>query len=206
LPAKARLLHAMEIASWCGGTFFEMAWAEGKLAAYAAWLRRIGIRHLEISDGTVSIEPQERARLIREIAAGGFTVVTEIGKKARDVEPDPAAWIAAIRADLAAGAESVILEGRESGTAGLYTADGAPRPELLQALIAAELPVEQLIFEAPRTAQQATLITQFGPEVSFGNIAWHDLIPLETLRRGLRGDTAGSITRDTLLYATRRAS
>ena len=119
LPDKIALLREMEIDCWFGGTFFELAWQERKLGPYIEWIRKLGMTHVEISDGTVRIETAERLRLIRELSAD-LTVISEIGRKAADVEPDPAEWIAAIRADLGAGAHSVILEGCESGTAGLY--------------------------------------------------------------------------------------
>lgn len=203
LPGKIDVLRAMNIDCWFGGTFFEIAWQEGKLGAYIAWMRRLGITHVEISDGAFAIDPAERMQLIREFSLT-FTVTTEIGKKEADVEPDPAAWIATIRADLSAGARSVILEGRESGTAGLYGGDGAPRGELVEALLAARLPIDRLIFETPQKSQQVWLLTKLGPEINLGNIAWGDLIPLETLRRGLRADTAGRMRAHDDPYATTR--
>ena len=111
LPDKIALLRAVAIDCRFGGTFFEIARAEGKLSQYAAWMRQLGITHIQVSDGTVVIDATDRARLIRTLSAG-FTVVSEVGKKADDAQPEPAEWVALVQADLAAGAAWVILEGR----------------------------------------------------------------------------------------------
>lgn len=190
LPAKIEIASRLQIDCWVGGTAFEMAWQEGKLDAYLAWLRQLGLTRIEISDGTVSLPPSERERLIHDLR-GAFRIIAEIGKKARQIEPDAAAWIALARADLAAGADLVIFEGRESGTAGVYGGEGEVRSDLLGAILSAGLPRDRLAFEAPRKDQQAWFLRRLGPEVNLSNIAWSDIIPLETLRRGLRSDTAG---------------
>lgn len=205
LPDKIALLRSMAIDCWFGGTFFEIAWAEGKLSQYTAWMRQLGITHVEVSDGTVAIDATDRTRLIRALSAG-FTVVSEVGKKADDAQPDPTEWVAAVQADLAAGAAWVILEGRESGTAGLYDGDGVLRHDLVGAILAAGIPLDRLIFEAPQKSQQVWLLRQLGPAINFGNIAWSDLISLETLRRGLRSDTTGRMAEHDVFHPSRRAS
>jgi phosphosulfolactate synthase len=190
LPAKIEIASRLQIDCWVGGTAFEMAWQEGKLDDYLAWLRRLGLTRIEISDGTVSLPASERERLIHDLR-GAFGIIAEVGKKALQVEPDAAAWIALARADLAAGADLVIFEGRESGTAGVYGSEGEVRSDLLGAILSSGLPRDRLVFEAPRKDQQAWFLRRLGPEVNLSNIAWSDVIPLETLRRGLRSDTAG---------------
>jgi phosphosulfolactate synthase len=203
LPAKIEIASRLQIDCWVGGTAFEMAWQEGKLDDYIAWLRQLGLTRIEISDGTVSLAANERERLIRDLR-GAFCIIAEVGKKARQIEPDAAAWIALARADLAAGAELVIFEGRESGTAGVYGSEGEVRSDLLGAILSAGLPRDRLAFEAPRKDQQAWFLRRLGPEVNLSNIAWSDVISLETLRRGLRSDTAGRLP--SAIHPTQRAS
>lgn len=98
-------------------------------------------------------------------------------------------WVAEMAADLAAGARWVLAEGRESGTVGLYHPDGSIRQELVVAIVA-RLPLERVIFEAPRKAQQAWFVRQLGPSVNLGNVPLEEVLALETLRLGLRADTA----------------
>jgi phosphosulfolactate synthase len=190
LTAKIEIASRLQIDCWVGGTAFEMAWQEGKLDDYLAWLRQLGLTRVEISDGTVSLPASERQRLIQDLRSA-FGIIAEIGKKDVHIEPDAAAWIALARADLAAAADFVIFEGRESGTAGVYGGEGEIRSDLLGAILSAGLPCDRLVFEAPRKDQQAWFLRRLGPDVNLSNIAWSDVIPLETLRRGLRSDTAG---------------
>ena len=170
-----------------GGTFFEVVYLKDKVDDYKGWLSELGLTHVEISDGTVEIPRERKLELIAEFARD-FTVLSEVGSKDSSVEPDADEWVGWIREELEAGAWMVITEAREGGTAGIFTADGAMRTDIV-AHVAEAVGVDQIIFEAPTKAAQAWFVKQFGPEVNLGNIPPDEVIPLETLRLGLRGDT-----------------
>src|SRR3954464_290481 len=170
-----------------GGTFFEVVYAKGKLDEYKAWLRDLGLTHVEISDGTVEIPRERKLELIEDFARD-FTVLSEVGSKDSDVVFAPYQWVAWIKEELEAGAVKVITEAREGGTAGIFRKDGDMRTGLLEE-IAHEIAVQDLIFEAPTKSSQAWFVKSFGANVNLGNIPPDEVIPLETLRLGLRGDT-----------------
>jgi phosphosulfolactate synthase len=170
-----------------GGTFFEVVYARGKVDEYKGWLRELGLTHVEISDGTVEIPRERKLELVADFARD-FTVLSEVGSKDSAVEFSAREWTRWLREELDAGAWKVITEAREGGTAGIFDSSGGMRTELI-AEIAGEVGLEDLIFEAPTKASQAWFIKQFGPEVNLGNIPPDEVIPLETLRLGLRGDT-----------------
>lgn len=171
-----------------GGTLTELAIRDGRVDAYAAWLRELGIVHVEVSDGTIDLDPGRKRELIARFAADGFTVLSEVGSKDDTRIMAPYRWVELIQGELEAGAWKVIAESRESGTAGIYRADGEVRMGLIDELAHA-LPVERLLFEAPRKDQQVWFLQRFGHEVNLGNIAPSDVLSLETLRLGLRSDT-----------------
>ena len=170
-----------------GGTFFEAVYAKDQLDEYKRWLRDLGLTHVEISDGTVEIPRERKLELIADFARD-FTVLSEVGSKDSSVEFDGAEWTSWLREELDAGAWKAITEAREGGSAGTFTSSGEMRTDLL-AEIADTLPLEDVIFEAPTKAAQVWFIKQFGSGVNLGNIAPDEVIPLETLRLGLRGDT-----------------
>jgi phosphosulfolactate synthase len=170
-----------------GGTFFEVVYAKGSLADYKTWLQRLGISHVEISDGTVDIPRERKLELIADFARD-FTVLSEVGSKDSSVEFTAAEWKQWLREELEAGAWKVVTEAREGGTAGIFDSAGGMRTELIDD-IALEIGPVNIIFEAPTKAAQAWFIKQFGPSVNLGNIPPEEVIPLETLRLGLRGDT-----------------
>ena len=170
-----------------GGTFFEVVYAREKLDEYKQWLGELGLTHVEISDGTIDIPRERKLELIAEFARD-FTVLSEVGSKDSDVVYAPYQWVEWIKEEKAAGAWKVITEAREGGTAGIFRPDGDMRTGLIDE-IAHEVPVDALIFEAPTKSSQAWFVKQFGPNVNLGNIPPEEVIPLETLRLGLRGDT-----------------
>jgi phosphosulfolactate synthase len=171
----------------CGGTFLEAVWAKGKLEEYRAWLAARGFTHVEISDGTLEIPRERKLELIADFARD-FTVLSEVGSKDADVVFAPYQWVEWIKEELEAGAWKVITEARESGTAGIFRPTGEMRTGLVDEIVH-EIDFRDLIFEAPAKSAQAWFIKQFGPEVNLGNIPPEEVIPLETLRLGLRGDT-----------------
>jgi phosphosulfolactate synthase len=170
-----------------GGTLTELAIRQGRVEGLIAWLNELGLRHVEVSDGTIAVDPHTKRALIERLAAD-FTVLAEVGSKDIDFIMAPYVWVEQIERDLQAGAWKVIAEARESGTAGIYRPDGEVRTGLIDE-IAHALDPERLIFEAPRRQQQVWLLKRFGSECNLGNIAPHDVLSLETLRLGLRSDT-----------------
>ena len=182
-----------------GGTFFEVVYAKDKLDEYKAWLRDLGLTHVEISDGTIDIPRDRKLELIADFARD-FTVLSEVGSKDSSVEYTAAEWKQWLREELEAGAWKVITEAREGGTAGIFDSDGGMRTELIGE-IALEIGPVNVIFEAPSKAAQAWFVKQFGPSVNLGNIPPEEVIALTTLRLGLRGDTLKEVLLDGL-YAS----
>ncbi len=177
-----------------GGTLTEIAIKQGRVEGLIAWLHELGLRHVEISDGTIALEPEVKSHLIRALGSD-FTVLSEVGSKDTDFIMAPYVWVEEIERDLEAGAWKVIAEARESGTAGIYRADGEVRTGLIDEIVHA-IDVERMIFEAPRREQQVWLLHRFGSECNLGNIAPEDVLSLETLRLGLRSDTVERFARD----------
>jgi phosphosulfolactate synthase len=174
-----------------GGTFFEVVYVKSRLDEYKQWLNGLGLTHVEISDGTVDIPRERKLELIADFARD-FTVLSEVGSKDSSVEYGADEWTQWLREELDAGAWKVITEAREGGTAGIFDAGGGMRTELIGE-IAGAVGIEHVIFEAPSKAAQAWFVKQFGAEVNLGNIPPEEVIPLETLRLGLRGDTLKEI-------------
>ena len=170
-----------------GGTFFEVVYARDKLDEYKRWLSKHGLTHVEISDGTVDIPRERKLELIAEFA-DDFTVLSEVGSKDSEVVFAPYEWVRWIQEELAAGAWKVITESREGGTAGIFRPSGEMRTGLVDE-IAHSVDFRDLVWEAPTKSAQAWFVKHFGPEVNLGNIPPEEVIPLETLRLGLRGDT-----------------
>ena len=170
-----------------GGTFFEVVYVKDKVDEYKRWLTDLGLTHVEISDGTVEIPREEKLELIADLARD-FTVLSEVGSKDSDVNFAPYLWVQWIKEELEAGAWKVITESRESGTAGIFRPSGEMRTGLIDEIVN-EVAVADLIFEAPTKASQAWFVKEFGATVNLGNIPPDEVIPLETLRLGLRGDT-----------------
>jgi phosphosulfolactate synthase len=170
-----------------GGTFFEVVYTRGKFEEYKTWLQELGIDHVEISDGTVDIPRERKLELIADFARD-FTVLSEVGSKDSDIVFAPYEWVQWIKEELAAGAWKVVTESREGGTAGIFRPSGEMRTGLVDE-IAHEIDFHDLVWEAPTKGSQAWFIKHFGPSVNLGNIPPDEVIPLETLRLGLRGDT-----------------
>jgi phosphosulfolactate synthase len=176
-----------------GGTFFEVVYARERLDEYKQWLNELGIEHVEISDGTVDIPRERKLELIADFARD-FTVLSEVGSKDSSVEYTAEEWTQWLREELDAGAWKVITEAREGGTAGIFDSSGGMRTELIGE-IAGAVGIENVVFEAPSKEAQVWFIKQFGPSVNLGNIPPEEVIPLETLRLGLRSDTLMEVLR-----------
>jgi phosphosulfolactate synthase len=170
-----------------GGTLTELAIAQRKVDGLVDYLKELGLAHVEVSDGSITLDHEEKLRLIERLAAD-FTVFSEVGSKDAAKIMAPYRWVEQIETELRAGAWKVIAEARESGNAGIYRPDGEIRMGLIDE-IAHEVDPGRLVFEAPRKEQQVWFIERFGPEVNLGNIPPADVLGLETLRLGLRSDT-----------------
>jgi len=187
LKPKLELYGAHGIPVVLGGTLTEVAIRQGRVDGLVAWLRELGLRHVEISDGTITLDAAVKRELIERLARE-FVVLAEVGSKDADFIMAPYIWVEQIESDLDAGAWKVIAEARESGTAGIYRANGEVRTGLIDE-IAHAIDPERLIFDAPLQRQQVWLLKRFGTECNLGNIAPDDVLSLETLRLGLRSDT-----------------
>src|SRR6266511_3599222 len=187
LEKKIALYRHFETPIVCGGTLFEAVYGRGRIDEFKLWLHENRFSHVEISDGTLDIPRERKLELIAEFARD-FTVLSEVGSKDVEVNIAPYLWVQWIKEELEAGAWKVITEGREGGTAGIYRPTGEMRTGLVDEIVH-EIDLDSLLFEAPSKASQAWFIKQFGPGVNLGNIPPDEVIPLETLRRGLRGDT-----------------
>jgi phosphosulfolactate synthase len=188
LEAKLDRYRAHGIPVVLGGTLTELAIAQDRVDGLVAWLRELGIGHVEISDGTIRLPHERKLALIERLAAD-FTVLSEVGSKDAERIMAPYVWVEQIERELEAGAWKVIAEARESGTAGIFRADGEVRMGLIDE-IAHVIAPERLLFEAPQRDQQVWFLRRFGIDVNLGNITPDDVLSLETLRRGLRSDTA----------------
>jgi phosphosulfolactate synthase len=188
LDRKLKLLRTHQVAACLGGTLLEIAWSQGRADECLAWAELTGFDAVEVSRGVVEMPPDAKRELIKR-AADTFTVFAETGVKDARVVLSTRQWRDEIGEDLTAGATWIVTEGRESGTVGIYDGAGSPRRDIIDAAVEAA-GVARVLFEAPRKDQQAWLINRFGPHVNLANIAPDDVLPLTTLRLGLRADTA----------------
>jgi phosphosulfolactate synthase len=191
LERKIAALREAGIGFYFGGTLFERFLWGGRLDDFLALVDKTGATHIEVSNGSIPLDQPTKAEYVQRMAEYR-PVLSEVGYKdaERSAQLTPADWVGAIREDLAAGATMVITETRESGRSGMARPDGHLRDDILQAVLtAADVAVERLLFEAPTKDLQVELIREIGPAVNLGNIAAADVLGVETLRQGLRGDT-----------------
>ncbi|HWE90546.1 MAG TPA: phosphosulfolactate synthase [Pseudonocardiaceae bacterium] len=194
LDRKTGVLREAGVGFYFGGTLFEHHLWTGRLADYLALVERTGATHIEVSNGTIPLDQADKADYVRRMS-GVRPVLSEVGYKdaGRSAQLTPADWVDALGEDLAAGAAMVITEARESGRSGIARADGRMREDVLAAVLAA-LDPSRVLFEAPTKELQVELIREVGPQANLGNVATTDVIGVETLRRGLRGDTLIQLT------------
>jgi phosphosulfolactate synthase len=191
LPEKIRLYQSAGIPVMCGGTLLEAAIARGRVDEFRRWSSHNGFTHVEVSDGTIQIERDSKLELISALSTE-FVVLSEVGSKDAECIFAPYQWVAWIKEELEAGAVKVITEAREGGTAGIFRGSGEVRSGLIDEIVH-EVPLDKLLFEAPQKEQQAWFIRHLGPDVNLGNIPPEEVIPLETLRLGLRSDTMADL-------------
>jgi phosphosulfolactate synthase len=189
LREKVALYRDLGVPVVLGGTLLEVALSQGKFDEWRRWVADLGLTHVEVSDGSITLPHDEKLGYIESLAKE-FVVLSEVGSKDAAAVVAPYRWVEMITAELAAGAWKVITEARETGTAGLYRPDGEIRTGLVDEIVHS-IDQEKLLFEAPQKPQQVWFITTFGPNVNLGNIPPEEVIPLETLRLGLRADTLG---------------
>ena len=188
LEAKLKRYRELGMTPMFGGTLTELAIAQNRLDALVAWIHELGLEHIEVSDGTITIEHERKVELIQSLAKE-FTVLSEVGSKDNTRIMAPFRWVEQIQAELDAGAWKVIAEARESGSVGIFRHDGEVRMGLIDEIVHA-IPEEKILFEAPRRDQQVWFVRRFGPDVNLGNIIPEEVLSLETIRVGLRSDTA----------------
>jgi phosphosulfolactate synthase len=172
---------------YCGGTLFEAFYIRGEVDNYLRFIDNMGITCLEISDGSMVIPHDEKCELIQRLSKS-HKVLSEVGSKEAGILISPNKWIRMMKNELEAGSWKVIAEARESGNVGIYRPNGSAHVQLIRRILA-NVALENILWEAPKKPQQVWFIKEFGANVNLGNISPNDLIPLECLRLGLRGDT-----------------
>ena len=187
LTRKLDTYRSAGVPVFFGGTLFEAFFLREQLDTYKQILNEFGIDHVEISDGSVEIEEEVKLEIIADFARD-FNVFSEVGSKDVDIIMPPYQWVDLIRRELDAGSSKVICEARESGTVGLFRPNGEVRSGLVDEIVDM-IGQDKVIFEAPKKPQQVWFLKKFGPNINLGNILPEEVIPLETLRLGLRADT-----------------
>ena len=187
LRAKIEVYQEGGIPVYFGGTLFEAFLIRNAFDEYVSMMKDFKIEHVEVSDGSINIPHAEKCGYIEKLTSFG-TVLSEVGSKdAAHIIP-PYKWIELMKAELEAGSTYVIAEAREAGNVGIYRGSGEVREGLVQEILT-QIPAEKIIWEAPQKAQQLYFLELIGCNVNLGNIAPSEIIPLEAMRIGLRGDT-----------------
>lgn len=184
---KVKLYQKANMKVYVGGTLFEAFLVRNQLDDYRKYIDGLGLDTVEVSDGSMVIQHDEKCEIISSFAKN-YCVLSEVGSKEEGILISPARWIKMMQHELQAGSWKVIAEARESGTVGIYRPSGQAHVMLINKIIKNVKP-ENIIWEAPKKPQQVYFIKQFGANVNLGNIAENEVIPLECLRIGLRGDT-----------------
>ena len=187
LKEKIDVYNSFDIPVYFGGTLFEAFLIRDQFEDYISVCKEFGVSYMEVSDGSINITHAEKCGYIEKLTRHGI-VLSEVGSKdAAHIIP-PYKWIELMRSELSAGSSYVIAEARESGNVGIYRGSGEVREGLVQEILT-QIPEEKIIWEAPQKTQQLYFIELVGCNVNLGNIAPTEVLPLETMRIGLRGDT-----------------
>ena len=187
LQDKINLYKSANIPVYLGGTLFEAYIVRNQFDDYVKLIEKLGITHIEVSDGSLDMNHDVKCNYINTLSKN-FTVLSEVGSKDAEKIIPPYEWIEQMETELQAGAWKVIGEARESGTVGIFRGTGEVRSGLVAEIIR-KIPQADVIWEAPKKEQQVWFIQLYGSNVNLGNIAPNEIIPLETLRMGLRGDS-----------------
>ncbi|MEI6174012.1 MAG: phosphosulfolactate synthase [Bacteroidota bacterium] len=184
---KVKAYQKANIKVYAGGTLFEAFVVRGLFDDYLRYIDQLGLDSVEVSDGSMIMEHDIKCEYIHTLSKK-YTVLSEVGSKESGIIIAPGRWIQMMQKELQAGAFKVIGEARESGNVGIYRTTGKAHVALINKILA-KVQADKLLWEAPLKPQQVWFIKHFGANVNLGNIAPAELIPLETLRLGLRGDT-----------------
>lgn len=195
LEDKLRVYREANIPVYFGGTLFEAFIVRNKFDDYRRVIDKYGLTHAEVSDGSIELPHEQKCEYIR-ILSEQVTVLSEVGSKDAAKIIPPYKWINLMQGELDAGAWKVIGEAREGGTVGLFRSSGEVRSGLVEEILT-KIPFEKIIWEAPQKEQQVWFIKLLGSNVNLGNIAPNEIIPLETIRLGLRGDTFSDFLTET---------
>jgi phosphosulfolactate synthase len=187
LQDKINLYKEANLKVYLGGTLFEAFALRGMIDDYKRVLDKYKLEYCEVSDGSLTIEHGKKCEFISDLAKD-YTVLSEVGSKEADFYISPDKWVHMMNTELDAGSWQVIAEAREGGNVGIYNASGGVHTDLIGQILK-NVPNDSILWEAPIKSQQVWFIKLLGPNVNVGNIAPHEVIPLETLRLGLRGDT-----------------
>ena len=187
LKEKLKIYKDAGIPTYFGGTLFEAFVIRNQFDDYRKILDKFDMDFAEVSDGSIEIDHDIKCEFIRKLSEQ-VTVLSEVGSKDADKIIPPYKWISLMQSELDAGAWKVIGEAREGGNVGLFRSSGEVRSGLVEEILT-KIPFEKIIWEAPQKSQQVWFVKLLGPNVNLGNISPREVIPLETLRLGLRGDT-----------------
>jgi phosphosulfolactate synthase len=187
LDEKIKIYQSYDIPVYFGGTLFEAFLIRNQFSDYIEVCKRYNIDYMEVSDGSITIPHAEKCGYIEKLTKYG-TVLSEVGSKDAEHIIPPYKWIELMKAELSAGASYVIAEARESGNVGIYRGSGEVREGLVQEILT-QISGEKIIWEAPQKAQQLYFLELLGCNANLGNIAPSEVISLEAMRLGLRGDS-----------------
>lgn len=187
LKDKIKLYREAGFQIYLGGTLFEAFYIRNQFNDYLRLIDSLGIDTIEVSDGSIVIPHTEKCALISKLTSN-YKVLSEVGSKDADKIIPPYQWIEMMQEELQAGAWKVIAEARESGTVGVFRNSGEVRSGLVAEIIR-KVSQDQVIWEAPLKSQQVFFIQLLGANVNLGNIGTHEVLALEALRLGLRGDS-----------------
>jgi phosphosulfolactate synthase len=187
LKEKIAIYHDAGVPVYLGGTLLEAFIIRNQFDDYLRILDQFKLTYAEVSDGSIELPHDEKCEYIRKLAKH-VTVLSEVGSKDAEKIIPPYKWIQLMNKELEAGAWKVIGEAREGGNVGLFRSTGEVREGLVDEILT-QIPFEKIIWEAPQKSQQVWFIKLLGTNVNLGNIAPNEVIPLETIRLGLRGDT-----------------
>ncbi|WP_151086111.1 phosphosulfolactate synthase [Hymenobacter baengnokdamensis] len=187
LKRKLAIYREAGIPVYLGGTLFEAFIIRNQFDDYRRLLDSFGLEYAEVSDGSIDLDHDRKCGFIRELSKS-VKVLSEVGSKDAEKIIPPYKWISQMQAELEAGAVKVIGEAREGGNVGLFRSTGEVRSGLVEEILT-KIPSERIIWEAPQKAQQVWFIKLLGANVNLGNIAPNEIVSLETIRLGLRGDT-----------------
>ncbi len=195
IQEKTEIYLSYDVMPYPGGTLFELAYLQNKIPQFLDEAQKLGFGAIEISDGSVDISLEDRENLVNQVKERDFMVLTEVGKKdpQKDGKLNAQDRVMQVNSDLKAGADKVLIEAREGGKGiGIYDGEGKIKEDDVEIIIE-NTDINKIIWEAPLKDQQTYLILKFGSNVNLGNISPEELTSLETMRRGLRGDTLGKV-------------